>query len=173
MDGQAVTPVSTFDGVNLGDVRDYLGAVVNLTDGGLHLRAGTAAEVFRLLLDTAARDLGLARAIEPHIDAVSIIQQAHSEGQVVDTLPRGRWGVFAADTPDGVLGASSNGQHWIVEGTKRWCSLADMLDHALVTAATESGDRMLFEVDLHAEGVQVLDSAWAARGLAEIPSGPV
>ena len=32
---------------------------------------------------------------------------------------------------------------------------------------------MLFDVDLRASGVEVLDAAWAARGLAEIPSGPV
>ncbi len=165
--------MSALDGVGLGDVRDYLGAAVTVTDGGLHLRSGTAAEVFRLLLNTGARDLGLVRAVEPHLDAVSIIQQARREGYPADVRSGCTWGVFAAEAPDGVLRASSDGRQWIVEGTKRWCSLASILDRALVTAVTESSERMLFEIDLHDGGVQVLDSAWPARGLTEIPSGPV
>ena len=159
--------MTLLDEVPLGRVRDYLDAAVRLTDDGLALTEGNAATVMRLLVDAGARDLGLARAVEPHLDAVSIITQAGESGRGV------AYGVFASEAPGGVLRAVPVDGGWTLDGTKQWCSLAGTLDRALVTAATEAGDRMLFDVDLRAPGVEVLDAAWAARGLVEIPSGPV
>lgn len=122
----------------------------------------TAREHWELLATLAAHDLGVARAIEPHLDAVAILQQA---GQ---TTPAGTWGVYAAEGGDPLQFADG-----ALSGTKPWCSLAHKLDHALITAQLADGSRALFSVDLHHPGVTVLDGAWKARGLAEIPSGPV
>lgn len=124
-------------------------------------------DLWELLATLGAHDLGVARAIEPHLDAVAILSQA---GQ---PIPSGRWGVFAAEGGDDPLIATDDGGAWSLVGTKPWCSLADRLDHALVTATTAEGDRRLFAVDLSQPGVEPIDGAWAARGLSEIPSGPV
>jgi alkylation response protein AidB-like acyl-CoA dehydrogenase len=165
--------VTGLDDVPLGRVRDYLDEAVRLTDRGLALIEGDAGAVVDLLVDAGERDLGLARAAEPHLDAVSIHAQAAAAG-FGDGPHRGKaYGVFASEAPRGLVRASASGDGWTLDGTKQWCSLADTLDRALVTATTASGDRMLFDVDLRGPGVEVLDAAWVARGLVEIPSGPV
>jgi alkylation response protein AidB-like acyl-CoA dehydrogenase len=61
---------------------------------------------------------------------------------------------------------------WTLTGSKPWCSLAGILDRALVTAADDGGNR-LFDVDLHHPGVTVTQGMWHATGLTDIPSGPV
>jgi alkylation response protein AidB-like acyl-CoA dehydrogenase len=131
---------------------------------------GTTADQWEALATLAAHDLGVARAIEPHLDAIGILTQAgRLEG---DT---GTWGVFAAEGgPDPLTATAGDGDgSWRLEGTKPWCSLAGSLDSALVTAGTADGERRLFAVDLRAPGISVDTAAWVARGLSEIPSGPV
>lgn len=125
--------------------------------------AATARELWELLATLAAHDLAVARAVEPHLDAMAILQQAGMAS------PAGHWGVFAAEGGDDPLTFTRG----LLSGTKPWCSLADRLDSALVTAQLPSGERALFAVDLHDPGVEVIDGAWKARGLVEIPSGPV
>ena len=117
---------------------------------------------WEILATIAAHDLGVARAIEPHLDAASILEQAGHPA------PEGSWGVFAAEGGDDPLAAAEASGAWSLSGTKPWCSLADRLDAALVTA-----DGRLFAVDLAHPGVKVLPTPWVARGLSEIPSGPV
>ncbi len=121
-------------------------------------------DLWEAFATVAADDLGAVRAMEPHLDAVGILTQAG-----VETID-GTWGVFAAEGGDAPLTASSSGT---LSGTKQWCSLADRLDFALVTASTSFGGRQLFAVDLRHPGVRVQPSTWVARGLSEIPSGPV
>lgn len=128
---------------------------------------GSTRDLWELLATLGAHDLGVARAVEPHLDAVAILSQA---GHAV---PSGRWGVFAAEGGDDPLIATDDHGVWTLTGTKPWCSLADRLDSALVTATTADGDRRLFAVDLAQAVVQPIDGTWAARGLSEIPSGPV
>ena len=83
------------------------------------------------------------------------------------------WGVFAAEAPGAALEAEPDGQGgWLVDGVKPWCSLAGRLSHALVTARVP-GDRQLFAVSLRDPGVRVEADAWHARGLVDVPSGPV
>jgi alkylation response protein AidB-like acyl-CoA dehydrogenase len=119
----------------------------------------STAQLWSTLASIAAIDLGAARVIEPHLDALSILSQARVE---VDTM--GTWGVFASEAPGTTLEAKDGR----LTGVKQWCSLAGRLDRALVTASGR-----LWSVDLRDEGVHVDDSAWRARGLVEIPSGPV
>ncbi|WP_116418240.1 acyl-CoA dehydrogenase family protein [Subtercola boreus] len=140
---------------------------------------GRTAELFEALATVAAADLGAARAIEPHLDALAILDQAG----LGDGFPASdSWGVFAAEGGPAPLVAtySSGDATWSLSGTKLWCSLADRLDRALVSAAVAADDttvgaerRRLFSVDLRQPGVSVEPGAWHARGLAEVPSGPV
>lgn len=118
------------------------------------------------LASLAADDLGVARAIEPHLDAIAILTQAGGQ------IPSGTWGVFAAEGGDDPLRATRTSTGWILNGTKPWCSLAAQLDRALVTAGADGGSA-LFAVDLTSVGVTVADGVWPARGLSEIPSGSV
>ncbi|MBO3089826.1 acyl-CoA dehydrogenase [Cellulomonas dongxiuzhuiae] len=130
--------------------------------------AGSTLRLWSLLATLGAHDLGVARAVEPHLDALAIREQAG--------LPAGgerTWGVFAAEGPGVRLDAVPHGDAWRLTGTKPWCSLADRLDAALVTAHLPDGERALFAVDLTDPGVAPVDQPWASRGLTEIPSTPV
>ena len=131
------------------------------------MRADSTGDRWEALATLAAHDLGVVRAVEPHLDAVGILAQAGHR------LPQGRWGVFAAEGGDDPLTAVEASGAWSLSGTKPWCSLADRLDAALITAALPDGSRRLFAVELRQPGVDVPGGAWVARGLSEIPSGPV
>lgn len=129
------------------------------------------------LATVAAADLAMARALEPHLDARGIFDEARAAGErVPDTAATSSstWGVFAAEGGAGPLVASpAVDGSWELSGEKPWCSLAGVLDRALITARISDGNRLLFAVDLHHPGVTIVDGAWHARGLSEIPSGPV
>ena len=128
---------------------------------------GATGVRWTLLAEVAAQDLTAARILEAHSDALAIVAEAGW------AAPAGRWGVFAAEAPNAVLTASQTGADWTVTGIKPWCSLAAVLDHALVTAHTGS-TRQLFAVDLRTASVDVQPAVgWVARGLREVPSGPV
>lgn len=134
------------------------------------LTAGTAGRAFVALAAVASADVALARTVEPHLDALGILAQAG-----VDVPDGSTWGVFAAEGPGVRLTAtpSSVGDGGVVlDGTKPWCSLASSLSHALVTAHV-GDDRQLFAVDLRQDGVTPHDDAWVARGMPDVPSGPV
>ncbi|MGK0722555.1 acyl-CoA dehydrogenase family protein [Leucobacter sp. W1478] len=128
---------------------------------------GSTREQWETLATLSAHDLAVARAVEPHLDAIAILTQAGVP------LPEGTWGVFAAEGGPDPLRAQHTNQGWVLNGTKPWCSLADRLDYALLTARTQAGESRLFSVDLSDPGVHVENGTWHARGLTEIPSGPV
>ncbi|AMM22487.1 hypothetical protein AX769_16045 [Frondihabitans sp. PAMC 28766] len=129
---------------------------------------GGAADAWEALATLAAHDVALARAVEPHLDALTILDQAGVAPTAGST-----WGVFAAEGPGVRLEATETGAgSWALTGTKPWCSLAGTLSHALVTAWVTESQRGLFAVDLRSPGVAV-QPGWAARGLTEIPSGDV
>ncbi len=126
------------------------------------------------LATLASLDVGAARVIEPHLDALTMLQDARHDSLGDDEIGGLRWGVFAAEGGDEPLTATAKGDGtYSLTGVKPWCSLASRLDAALVTAHLgDSAERGLFAVRL-GEGVQHDDTLWAARGLREIPSGPV
>ena len=124
---------------------------------------GATGELWGALASIAAIDLGAARAIEPHLDALAILNEAD-----VAADPSRRWGVFASEAPGTTLEAVKGDLGWTISGTKQWCSLAGSLDSALITASGR-----LWSVDLHDAGITVDTAAWRSRGLVEIPSGPV
>jgi len=131
--------------------------------------SGSTRDLWEALATIAAHDLGVARAVEPHLDALAILTQAESSNDAGGET----WGVFAAEGGDDPLVATRFEGHWTLTGTKPWCSLADRLDRALVTARVSQDERALFAVELRSAGVAIVPGQWHARGLAEIPSGPV
>ena len=86
---------------------------------------------------------------------------------------RSTWGVFAAEGPGTKLQAEPDAGGWRLTGVKPWCSLADRLSHALVTAHTGDGHRRLFAVALRDPTVSATSTGWISRGLRGVPSGPV
>lgn len=133
---------------------------------------GHTMRLFNTLSTLGAADLTAARVAEAHLDALAILHQA-------DHAPRPdqTWGVFAAEGPAMTLTATQVDGGWRLDGLKPWCSLAGLVSHALVTAhvASPHGDpgRRLFAVDLSQPGITVHEDLWVARGLSQVPSGPV
>ena len=142
--------------------------------------SGSTRMLWEALASVAAVDLTAARTLEPHLDAVAILAEARSGGHALPSpVPDdASWGVFAAEGPgvrleahDGPGAAAGTVR---LHGTKPWCSLAGSLSHALVTAWDSDTTRRLYAVRLGpSNGVTVQPSAWFARGLTAVPSGPV
>ncbi|MGL5857977.1 MAG: acyl-CoA dehydrogenase [Angustibacter sp.] len=130
---------------------------------------GTAAR-WTVLATLGAADLTTARVVEPHLDALAILAEAGRP----DLRPPGTtWGVYAAEQPGSRLrGHRDAAGCWQLVGTKPWCSLAGQLSRALITAGTGAGVQ-LFAIDLQHPRVHVPTGRWHARGLVDVPSGPV
>ena len=127
---------------------------------------GRTAHLWSALASVAAIDLTLARVLEPHLDALAIL------GQAGEPTPSGTWGVFAAEGPGEPLRAQPSGSAYVLDGRKHWCSLAGVLDHALVSARV-GDERQLFAVDLAQPGATAVPGTWVGRGLTGVDSGPV
>jgi alkylation response protein AidB-like acyl-CoA dehydrogenase len=145
--------------------------------------SGATARRWELLARVAEIDLTTARVLEAHLDALAILAEAPSgDRSAVESMPARRgsgartWGVFAAEASDARLvaacGTDGGASSWTLSGRKPWCSLADRLTHALVTAEVPGG-RRLFAIALDEPGVHVVPGTWHARGLNEVRSGPV
>ncbi|MFC4785244.1 acyl-CoA dehydrogenase family protein [Nocardioides sp. MAHUQ-72] len=130
---------------------------------------GSTAELWEALATVASSDLSVARTLEPHLDARAILAESGSPAPADGST----WGVFAAEGAGVRLEAAHDGRDWLLSGTKPWCSLAGHLTHALVTAWVDGTRRALFAVDLRHPGVRPVEHAWHARGLRDVPSGPV
>lgn len=137
---------------------------------------GDVRRQWEVLAGLGAIDLTVARALEPHIDAATILQQAHeSESQPAITAPHGAtWGVFAAEGPGTRLVARQSADgHWALHGEKPWCSLAGSVSHALITAWTSDHGRTLFAVSLSEPGVTIGAGNWVSRGLSGVRTVPI
>ena len=173
---RVVEPVTDPGGRAGRTVESALALAARLTSVAPLPGAGDTLVRWQLLADLAAADLTVARVIEAHLDAVAILAEAAQHADCPSgTDPGGAatWGVFAAEAPGAVLAAEPDGHDgWLVDGVKPWCSLAGRLSHALVTARVPGG-RRLFAISLRDPGVTVEADAWHARGLVDVPSGPV
>ncbi len=143
---------------------------------------GRTRTLWDLLATVAAEDVAAARMLEPHLDALGILHEAgidlsEKSGSggldLVAATENSSWGVFAAESADTRLDATHTGAGWVLRGTKPWCSLADHLSHALITAFVDDTQRQLFAVDLRARGVRPHRGEWHARGLPDVVSSPV
>ncbi len=136
--------------------------------------SGRTWERWESLAKISARNLSLGRLAEGHTDAVAILAELHGPE------PRGLWGVWAAEPPAARTEALLVQGQWLLTGRKAWCSGADLLDHALITAHTDSG-RRLFAIDTCAlrpvvgswQAVGMRDSGSVAVELADHPADPV
>lgn len=152
-----------------GDVRGSLELARRLEPLALHTGSDSWL-VLRALATLGSVDLTTARVVEPHLDAVAVLDQASAPG-----VPGATWGVFAAASPGTTLTAARDAEGvWRLHGVKPWCSLADRVSHALVTASVDGGGHAgLFAVDLHDGGVAVDATAWAPRGLVDVTTSTV
>ncbi len=132
--------------------------------------------VLSALATIGSVDLTTARAIEPHLDALAILHQAQATALPPPARDaRSTWGVYAARPPGAhtaATGPQADGT-WLLHGPKQWCSLADRLSHALITASADDDEQRLFAVSLQDSGVRVEMSQWNAHGLADIRTGTV
>jgi alkylation response protein AidB-like acyl-CoA dehydrogenase len=124
---------------------------------------GDTARRWRRLTELAKVDIVAARLAEAHVDAVAIMAELGMPDPKSGLL----WGVWAAESRDAMLCAHGDGDATSLEGTKVWCSGAGLCTHALVTARLDSGERVLFAVDLGHPGVRPLPSRWRNPGMAE------
>ncbi|MCU1518870.1 MAG: hypothetical protein JWQ75_3591 [Pseudarthrobacter sp.] len=161
-------PLLAAVGAAVGDVPALLALAKDAGEAWPQPGRGSTAELWELLASVAAVDVAAGRIFEPHLDAVAILAQSGMADPV-----DGAWGVFAAEGPGARLEAKTGDAGILLSGSKPWCSLAPLLDHAVITAHTETGSRAAFAVDLHHPGVTCEEPAWIARGLREIPSGTV
>ena len=122
--------------------------------------SGRTWQRFCGLAEVAARDLSLGRLAEGHADALAILAEANG------AKPAGRLGVWAADPPDGRLLATRQGNGWSLSGLKHWCSGAELLDAALVTAHADDGYRLFF-VRLDRPGLSVSTDNWQGVGMRD------
>ena len=131
---------------------------------------GRTRELWEALATLGAADLTIARVVEPHLDAVAILQQC----EMADApLPTGLLGVYAAEGPGRRLTATADsaGTSWRLTGDKPWCSLASHVGGFLVTAFVSETERALFLVDRRADpNLSIVPGTWASRGLAAVES---
>lgn len=125
---------------------------------------GQTKERWRVLAGVGEHNLTAARVLEAHSDALAILAEA------CEPPPEGTWGVFAAEAPEHRLEAADRRGQVFLTGVKPWCSVADRLDAALVTAHTGRGQQ-LFRVSLRDPSIRFDPPAgWVARGLRTVTS---
>jgi alkylation response protein AidB-like acyl-CoA dehydrogenase len=126
---------------------------------------GRTWERWRFLASVAAEDLVTARLVEGHLDAVAII----AELEPARPAPPGRLGVWVAEAPRGGMRARREGDGWVLDGTRGWCSGVHEVTTALVTAHAPKG-LQLFLVPCDDPAVSPVVGTWPAVGMAESDS---
>ena len=131
--------------------------------------SGATLQRWQMLAAVAGHDLGLAKLVEGHTDALAIL--AELDGPVPE--PGSLWGVWCAEGP-GVLQAmpaearAGRGDPAALRlsGRKAWCSGAAGLSHALVSCRDAANRPLLAAVTLAQPGVDITDDGWRAVGMA-------
>ena len=107
---------------------------------------GRTAERHAALLEFGRLDLGLARLVEAHTDALAILGEAERFAR-----PGNLYGVWASDGPSSSLTLSRSDDGTLrLNGTKRYCTGAPFLDAALITAHLGE-EILLLDVSLNAK----------------------
>ena len=108
------------------------------------------------LIELAALDLAKARLAEGHLDALAIL----AELQVAVPSTGLVWGVWTAEPT--MVRAEPTTDGWRLVGEKRWCSGADGLDRALVSATAADGPRLFVVAP---EDLEPIPGSWPALGM--------
>ncbi|WP_431061184.1 acyl-CoA dehydrogenase family protein [Pseudomonas abietaniphila] len=122
---------------------------------------------WRQLAHVAGIDLALLKLYEGHTDALAILQELGGE-----PFPDpGIWGVWAAEPPTArVIVSERQGDNVRLNGTKAWCSGAQQIDYALITAWTEQDQPQLIAVRLNEPGISIDARGWQAVGMGSTAS---
>jgi alkylation response protein AidB-like acyl-CoA dehydrogenase len=163
-----------FDG-ETPDVAAALRVATDLSRSGCRPGDGHTVDYVRVLATLGLLDATVVRAVEPHLDAQAILQQA-GLGAVIPAIgadATSTWGVYAAHAPGHRLDARQGPDGWTLSGTKPWCSLAGQVSHAVITAEVGGREQRAFAVRLDSAHVTTVPARWVARGLTAIPSGPI
>ncbi len=124
---------------------------------------------WRRLAAIASRDLAVVKLFEGHVDALAIFAEL-----APSIRPSGTWATWAAEAPDARVEITGSLQESArLSGTKRWCSGALDVDHALVTCWRGDEGPFLAAVDMAQPGVRVHREGWHAVGMAATASFPV
>lgn len=126
--------------------------------------AGQTPLRHRMLAAFAREDVSLARLVEAHVDAVSILKEAGNEPKK-DAL----YGVWASEVPSEPLRL----ENYKVSGLKRFCSGASIVDRALVTIRIP--DQLLIDIDLrnNPDRISFNSSDWITPAFAETNTSAV
>lgn len=122
--------------------------------------SGRTLERFQRLAEVGGHDLGLCKLYEGHTDALAIMRQLGGS-----PTPSSTWGMWAAEPPEARVRVSSQGQKVELHGRKAWCSGAEVLSHALLTAWDDQNRQQLVAVALDQPGVIVTGRGWQAVGM--------
>jgi alkylation response protein AidB-like acyl-CoA dehydrogenase len=127
-----------------------------------HPGSGRTASRWWKLAALTENDVVAGRLAEAHADALAILAE-------LDGPPPGAgelWGVWAAEPPQSVVTVREDGDGGaVLNGTKAWCSGADICTHALITARRDDNVRGLYAVDLKQDGVTPLADSWHNAGM--------
>jgi len=129
--------------------------------------AGRTLARWQQLAAVAGIDLALFKLFEGHTDALAILAELNAAPFSV----HGIWGVWAAEPPNARVRVSQpdNGQVRL-NGRKAWCSGAQQVDYALLTAWDADDQPYLVAVQLDQPGVSIDAQAWQAVGMASTAS---
>jgi len=131
--------------------------------------SGETLQRWQALADVAARDLALAKLFEGHTDALAIMAELGAAG----TDPGSVWATWAAEPPSARLELRRTARGPRLTGRKAWCSGAEIVSHALVTAWDGEGAQCLAAVAIGQPGVTVTADGWHAVGMGRAASGDV
>ncbi len=122
---------------------------------------GRTMERFSELAQVAGHNLGLCKLFEGHTDALAIIAELHGPMPPAGST----WGMWAAEPPTARVRVRRDGEQWLLDGRKAWCSGAAVVSHGLLTAWDEQGRQQLVAVSMDQPGVEVTREGWQAVGM--------
>ena len=165
--GQPSTPADLSDGA---DLSGSLARCLAAGSGRLPLPgSGETLRRWQMLAEVAASDLALAKLFEGHTDALAIMAELGAPG----SDPASAWATWAAEPPTARLELRRTAHGVRLTGRKAWCSGAEIVSHALVTAWDDAGKQCLAAVEIGQSGVTVTTDGWHAVGMGRAASGDV
>lgn len=161
-DNQTIGPLHLSDKLR----HDILNCLVTYSDkiphpaSGYNTNAKNSNTLMRwqILAYVASIDLTIAKWFESHLDALSILYEVGYSGNT-DSLSNGLWAVWASE------GHPLSFEQGKTNGTKAWCSGANIVDYGLMTYRDEQGNAQLLTVDMQQDGIAIDSSAWQAVGM--------
>ncbi|MDO7912131.1 acyl-CoA dehydrogenase [Pseudomonas monteilii] len=128
---------------------------------------GHTLQRWQTLAQVAGCDLALAKLYEGHTDALAILAECAGAHLVEGEL----WGVWAAEPPDARAKITAqHGDQVRLGGRKAWCSGAQQIDRALITAWDQDDQPQLVAIDLKDPSLRLHTEGWQAVGMASTAS---